>query len=60
MTVTRGEGVKKSEMFADVLYGSPLTAATSRRSRTADGLSGLTEKETERLGQKKGMKEDAN
>ena len=24
MTVTRGEGVKKSEDFADVIYGSPL------------------------------------
>ena len=26
---TRGEGVKKSEIFADVLYGSPLVIQVS-------------------------------
>ena len=28
MTVTRGEGVQKSENFVDVIYGSPLTYFT--------------------------------
>ena len=28
LIVTRGEGVKKSENFADIIYGSPLTPKT--------------------------------
>ena len=34
---TRGEGVKKSENFADVINGSPLRRMTEEKERTAAG-----------------------
>ena len=33
----RGEGVKKSEIFADVIYGSPLSAVPAPAGREGEG-----------------------
>ena len=37
MTVTRGEGIKKPEKFADVKYGSPLISNLDARREEEDG-----------------------